>query len=202
MWYGVVCCVFSSEMALVLACSLCTNALGKNEERRKLFSESSRSVLPSLADNTAKIYGRDVLRDVFAADSKLCRPCLRRHERIMKLKTELQEKEKELMLQVRCLGEVNCVSMTNGASETTLELTPRKLPPSPVEAEQSTPLKRPAQTREAEDLPASKRRAVAFKKSTPVRSTLQRMHPRKGSKKPSPAVPVSVNCAYVCTAVL
>ena len=118
-------------MALVLACSLCTNALGENEERRKLFSESSRSVLPSLADNTAKIYGRDVLRDVFAADSKLCRPCLRRHERIMKLKTELQEKEKELMLQVRCLGEVNCVSMTNGASDATLELTPRKLPPSP-----------------------------------------------------------------------
>ena len=126
-------------MALVLACSLCTNALGKNEERRKLLSESSRSVLPLLADTTTKIYGRDVLRDVFAADSKLCRPCLRHLERIMKLKTELQEKEKELMLQVRRLGEVNCVySMTTGASETTLELTPRKRPPSPVEAEQST----------------------------------------------------------------
>ena len=45
----------------------------------------------------------------------------------MKLKTELQEKEKELMLQVRCRGEVNCVSMTSGAIETTLELIPRQL---------------------------------------------------------------------------
>ena len=52
---GVVGRDFSGNIALVLACSLYTTALGKTEERRKLFSEASRPVLSLLADTLAKI---------------------------------------------------------------------------------------------------------------------------------------------------
>ena len=161
-----------------VSCSLCAASLGKTDERRRVFSDSSRPVLPLLTDIVTKIYGRDVLRDVCTADGKLCRPCYRRLERIMKLKKELQEKEEELAQQVIRLGEVNSVRVTEpGESVATAELTPQK---------------RPASTVEAEDSPATKRRAMSFQKSTPVRSTLRLMQPGASvdSSHRSPAVAV------------
>ena len=73
------------EMASV-SCSLCTASLAKADERRRVFSESTRSVLPLLMHVVTEIYGRDVLRQVFTPGAKLCRPCLRRLERTTKLR--------------------------------------------------------------------------------------------------------------------
>ena len=69
-----------------VSCSLCTASLAKADERRRVFSEYTRSVLPLLMHVVTENYGRDVLRQVFTPGAKLCRPCLRRLERTTKLR--------------------------------------------------------------------------------------------------------------------
>ena len=159
-------------------CSLCNVSLKSTAERRKVYSSASEPVLPLLRQAVSEMYGRDALREVFLPDSKLCRPCHRRLERTTKSKKEIQEHLEELTQQVRRLGEANGVQRETEA-----------LP---------TPPKRQASSSETEDSPASKRRAIAFQKSTPVRRTMQRMQPRQiRSKKPSPAVAVRVFFMYI-----
>ena len=49
----------------------------------RLFSESSRSVMLLLFKIVTSIYGKDLVRNVFQEDHfKVCRPCLRRLDRI------------------------------------------------------------------------------------------------------------------------
>ena len=144
-------------------------SLAKADERRRVFSESTRSVLPLLMHVVTEIYGRDVLRQVFTPGAKLCRPCqcLRRLERTTKFRKELRDKEEELSQQVRCLGEANGVHVSESGGSSAVKLTPQK---------------RPA---EAEDSPAAKRRAVTFQKSTPVRSNRINYSRRTGSPRRS-----------------
>ena len=141
------------------ACSLCNVSLKTTAERRKVYSAASKPVVPLLRETVSEVYGRDALREVFLPDSKLCRPFHRHLERTMKSKKEIQEHMVELIQQVRRLGEAHGVQR---------EIDVLRTPP-----------KRQASSSEAEDSPASKRRAVAFQKSTPVRRTLQRMQGRQ-----------------------
>ena len=99
----------------------------------------------------------------------------------MALKKELHEKEEELQQQIRRLGEASGVCITE--------------PSSSVATGELTPQKRPSPTVEAENSPATKRRHVSFQRSTPVRSTLQRMLPTASvdSSHTSPAVAVSLS---------
>ena len=149
-------------------CSLCNVSLKSAMVCRKVYSSASEPVPPLLRQAVSEMYGRDALHEVFLPDSNLCRPCHRRLERVTKSKKEIQEHLKKLTQQVRRLG---------GMQRETEAL--------------PTPPKRQASC--SENSPASKQRAIAFQKSTPVRRTMQRMQPRQiRSKKHSPAVAVRV----------
>ena len=72
-------------------------SLHKTGNRRQLFSASSRPLVPLLTTYASLICGQDAL----PSDGKLCRPCHRRLERILRLKEDLKKSEEELIQLLR-----------------------------------------------------------------------------------------------------
>ena len=79
-------------------CIICAASLHKTGNRRQLFSASSRPLVPLLTTYASLICGQDAL----PSDGKLCRPCHRRLERILRLiKEDLKKSEEELIQLLR-----------------------------------------------------------------------------------------------------
>ena len=142
-----------------VSCCLCCTTLEKAAERRNLFSESSRSVVPLLLKTVTCIYGKDVLREVFKSDCKVCRPCFRRLDRMTKLDKELQDKQIELSQRLgdRVLGTERVHNTASEEPEVAVNTPTRK-------RQQSTVLKSPSPTKRAR-----------LQKLTPVRNIMGRM---------------------------
>ena len=82
---------------MAVFCIICAASFHKTGNRRQLFSASSRPLVPLLTTYASLICGQDAL----PSDGKLCRPCHRRLERILRLKEDLKKSE-ELIQLLRC----------------------------------------------------------------------------------------------------
>ena len=167
-----------------VSCVFCSCRLARSDQRRRLFSASSEHFLPLIRALVAKLYGSDAAVTSLLPDtSYLCRSCVRALEKLVKAKQDVRQMEAKLRQQLQQAADTRGLQQQQGSvdhEETTC--TPRRQ------------RKRPAMRTEgqtAEDSPASKRRAINFSKSTPVRGAIRRMVSDPTSTVSSPAVAVS-----------
>ena len=75
-------------------CSLCQTTL-KQKERRKLHSDATKHVLPTLLEFCSTLQ-TPATETIFDSEAFLCRPCVRSIEKLHKLRADLREKETEI----------------------------------------------------------------------------------------------------------
>lgn len=159
-----------------MECFLCRKVESK---RRLVHSATNAPTTRVLVGLLNDIFNTSVDSEVIPKGTCLCYACFRSIEKTKKMRDDLHKHTEQLRPNLETAGEAcGLRSFQQPVSATAHTVsTP------------STPRTRKRSAPDSQDLdsPATKRRATAFGKSTPVRQTLSRMVPTQGS----PAVAVS-----------
>ncbi len=147
--YGctVKCQNYTSCSTMALTYLLCT--LGGPVRRRPLHSDANRHVVPVLAGLVNEILGSIAANTVLPPGSGVCRPCLRRVEKLMKLREDLELENERLCQHLKRAGEAcglhshqqELARETTSTAESSGGTTPSRKRPATT-ATQDTPAKK------------------------------------------------------------